>query len=112
MYDELILDMRTPDWTLNGIAVDSTRTADFIKGLARTNSTGFINDVNLEGMAPAYTMIIEGKTFDPVTLKAYPADTTIGHYITSSYNPGSVFDGSKARLFEKTFVGKEKFLGN
>ena len=111
MYDELVLDMTTPDWTLNGIAVDSSLTVGYIKGLSRTNSTGFINDVDVENMAPAYTMTIEGRTFDPVTLNAYPADTIIGHYITSSFNPGSVFDGSKAKLFEKVFTGKEKFLG-
>lgn len=110
LYDELVLDMNTPKWTLNGIAVDSTFTARYIQGLSRTSSSGFIDDVNVEDMSPVYTMVIEGKTFEAVTLKAYPADTIIGHYVTSTMNPGTIFDGSKSGLFEKTFVGKDKFL--
>ena len=110
--EELILDMTTPEWNLNGLAVDSTRTARFLNKLSRTNSSAFIDTVDVEPMSPAYTILIEGKTFAPVSLKAYPADTITGHYITSSQNPGSVFDGSRSRLFESTFVGREKFLGD
>ena len=112
MYDELILDVSTSDWKLNGSAVDSMSTVRYLQSLVRLTNSGYLDDVELEDMAPEYTVLIEGQTFAPVTLKAYPADTTIGHYVTSTMNPGTVFDGSKTRLFEKVFVGKEKFFGN
>jgi hypothetical protein len=112
VYDELVLDLTTPEWKLNGMTVDSTLTAEYLQVLARITNSGFIDNVNVEDMVPEYTMLIEGNTFEPVTLKAYPADTTIGHYVTSTLNPGNVFDGSHTKLFEKVFVGKEKFLGN
>jgi len=111
-YETLVLDMTTSDWRVNELTADSTKTARYLASLAHLNSKEFINDVDVTSMAPTYTMRIEGSSFAPVTLKAYQADTIIGHYVTSSSNPGSVFDGSKGRLFEKAFVGKEKFLFN
>lgn len=110
MHDTIELDLSTNEWTMNGSPVDSLNTAKYLRSLSHLNSSAFIDDVNVAGMTPAFTVSIEGSTFTPVTLQAYPADTVVGHYITSSANPGTVFDGSKSRLFEKTFVGKEAFL--
>lgn len=107
---ELLLDMTTPEWTLNGMPVDSVKTDRQLRRLGRLRSTGFIDNVDLSGSQPAYTLLLEGSTFEPVTIKAYPADSLIGFYITSSLNEGSVFDGSKSNLFEKAFAGQEKFL--
>ena len=74
-------------------------------------SSDFIDDVDVSQMKPAYTINIEGNSFDPVTINAYPAGATIQYYITSSMNPGSVMDGAKANLFEKAFVGVEELIG-
>jgi len=108
--EPLVLDMSTPIWALNGTVVDSVKTDRYLRILSRLRSTGFINDVDLSGRTPEYTLLIEGKTFGPVTMQAFPADTIVGYYITSSINDGSVFDGSKSKLFEKVFVGKDEFL--
>lgn len=107
---KMVLDLSTPSWNLNGMPVDSTKTDRFLRTLSRLNSTGFIDDVDLSGQTPVYTAVIEGSNFIPVTLSAFPADTTIGFYITSSYNEGSVFDGSKSNLFDKIFAEPDKFL--
>jgi hypothetical protein len=109
--DELVLDLSTVNWTLNGIAVDSSLTAKYINELSRINSSHFADDIDIEGMDPSHTVVIEGKTFKPVTLEAYPADSIIGHYVTSTYSPGNVYNGSKVKLFEKVFAVKEKFQG-
>jgi len=109
-YENIVVDLSTPEWKVNNMPVDSGRTARFISKLARLSNSSFINDVDVSTMAPAYTMTIEGSTFEPVILMAYPADTIIGHYVTSSANIGSVFDGSKSNLFGKIFVGTDSFL--
>ncbi|MEE4258058.1 MAG: DUF4340 domain-containing protein [Bacteroidales bacterium] len=110
MNDKIELDLSSNEWTMNGSPVDSLSTLKYLRSLSRLNSSGFLDDVNVSGMTPAFTVRIEGSTFAPVSLQAYPADTLVGHYVTSTANPGTVFDGSKSRLFEKTFVGKEAFL--
>ena len=108
--EKLVLNMSTPAWTANGMPVDSTKTDRYLRSLSRLWSSNFINEVDVSIMAPDYTLMIEGNTFAAVTLTAFPADSIIGYYVTSSANEGAVFNGSKARLFEKTFVGIENFL--
>ncbi|NQT77007.1 MAG: DUF4340 domain-containing protein [Bacteroidetes bacterium] len=107
---KLVLNMSTPVWTVNGIPLDSTKTDRYLRSLSRLWSSNFIDEVDVSKMAPAYTLMIEGNTFAAVTLTAFPADSVIGYYVSSSANEGAVFNGSKARLFEKTFVGSEAFL--
>ena len=108
--EKLVLNMSTPEWTVNGIPVDSIKTDRYLRSLSRLWNSNFINEVDVSKMAPAYTLMIEGNTFAAVTLTAFPADSIIGYYVTSSANEGSVFNGSKARLFKKTFVGNDAFL--
>ena len=108
--NQVLLDLSTPEWNVNGLPLDSTKTDRYLRSLARLNNSGFLDEVDVSNMKAAYTMLIEGTTFDPITLSAYPADSVTGYYITSSINEGTVFDGSKNGLFEKTFVGPERFL--
>lgn len=106
----MVLNLEAYPWTLNGMAVDSMETVRYLRGLAHANNSGFVDDVDLSAMTPAYTLLVEGTTFDPAMLKAFPADSATGYYITTSINEGTVFDGSKAKLFEKLFAVQEKFL--
>jgi hypothetical protein len=106
----MILDVSTPDWTLNGMPTDSTGTDKYLRGLARLRNSSFLDEVDVSNMNPEYSLTIEGKSFEPVVLNAYTADGTEGYYITSSANPGSVFDGSKAGLFEKIFVSSTELM--
>ena len=105
-----VLDLSISPWTLNGTAIDSTKTDRYLRRLAHLSSSGFLDEVDVSTMTPSYTLLVEGNSFEAVSLSAIPADTIIGYYIVSSINQGSVFDGSKAGLFEKTFVEADKFL--
>jgi len=108
--EKLVLNMSTPEWTVNGMPVDSIKTDRYLRSLSRLWSSDFIDEVDVSNMTPAYTLMIEGNTFAAVTLTAFPADSVIGYYVNSSANEGAVFNGSKARLFEKCFVGADVFL--
>ena len=106
------LDLSGDDWKVNGMPADSAKTDKYLRSLARMRSANFIDDVDVSLMKPEYTINIEGNTFDPVTINAYPADSTIQYYITSTMNPNSVIDGAKGKIFEKTFVGIEELIGD
>jgi len=106
------LDHSGEDWLVNGIPADSAIIDKYIRSLARMRSANFLDNVDVSLMSPAYTINIEGTSFDPVTINAYPADATPDYYITSSMNPGSVIDGTKGKIFEKAFVGIDAFIPN
>ena len=108
--EKLVLNMSTPAWTVNGMPVDSTKTDRYLHSLSHLWSSNFIDEVDVSKMTPAYTLMIEGNSFAAVILTAFPADSIIGYYLTSSANEGVVFNGSKGRLFEKSFAGIENFL--
>ncbi|MDT8393946.1 MAG: DUF4340 domain-containing protein [Bacteroidales bacterium] len=98
-------------WTINGIPADSAKTERYLRSLSSLRNHNFIDDVDVENMTPQYTAIIEGSTFDPVQIKAFPAsDSFVGYYMTSSENRGTVFNGMKSKSFEKVFAGPGTFL--
>ncbi|MEN8225845.1 MAG: DUF4340 domain-containing protein [Bacteroidota bacterium] len=97
-------------WALNGTAVDSIKTDRYLRGLARLRSSHFVDDVDIISLESVYTIKIEGESFSPVSLSAYAADSTIQYYITSSANPGAIFNGAKGNTFEKIFEVAEALL--
>jgi len=107
---EVSLDLSGEDWLVNGMRADSAKTDKYLRGLSRMRSSTFIDDVDVSQMLPAYSIKIEGSSFDPVLINAYPADSIVQYYITSSMNAGSVMDGSKGKIIEKAFVGPDTFL--
>jgi hypothetical protein len=109
-HDKTVLDLTGPQWMVNGIPADSARTMRFLRNLSRLRSSTFMDDVDISGSEPAYSLTIEGKTFSPVSLHAYPADSQVQFYISSSANIGSIFNGAKGKIFEKIFVGRSAFL--
>jgi hypothetical protein len=108
--DSFILEKSGNRWYIDGQVTDSAKTEKYLRTLSRLRNSHFIDTVDLSAEMPVYNIIVEGGSFDPVALNAYPADTVVQYYITSSINPGTVFDGSKTKLFEKTFVGRSKFV--
>lgn len=110
--EDITLDLSGPVWTMNGQPLDSAAMVSYLRSFSRLRNTEFLDEVDVSSMEPDYTLTVEGKTFDPVTIMAYPADSTIGYYLTSSMNPGNVFDGSKNKMFEKVFVGTDTFEGS
>ena len=97
-------------WFFNGvIPADSAKTMNFVRSIARTRNSGFIDDVDISTLTPTYQLIVEGEGFPPVIVNAYPSqDTLINYYITSSYNPKTVWNGKKSNMFGKLFKEKEE----
>jgi len=106
----VVLENNGGQWLVNGTAADSTKTDRYLKSISHLRSSSFEDDANLSGQTPVYNMEIEGSSFSPASIKAYPADSTVMYYVTSSINPGTVFNGAKAKVFEKMFVGADAFL--
>jgi len=98
-------------WFLEGQPVDSLKTARFLRTIATFRSSDFMDDVNLEGATSVMDLMVEGIDFDPIDINVYPAsDTNILYYVTSTHNPETVLNGTKGKLVDRTFVGKEQFL--
>ncbi|MBU2650281.1 MAG: DUF4340 domain-containing protein [Bacteroidetes bacterium] len=98
------LSLQDKKWTLNGQPADSAATVKYLRSIAKMRNSGFIDTVSISGIEPIYRLTLEGGSFQPVLISAYPAADTLGvYYITSSENPGSIWDGSKGKLFEKIF---------
>jgi hypothetical protein len=98
-------------WLLDGQEADSLKAARFINKIAGMRSSEFIDDVDLSGSSSEMRVRIEGVGFEPIEVDFYPAaDTNIKYYVTSTFNPGSVFNGEKGRLMEKAIVDRERFM--
>ncbi|MFO8129316.1 MAG: DUF4340 domain-containing protein [Bacteroidales bacterium] len=96
-------------WHVDNAVADSTKTLRYLKSIGHLRNSGYVG-ANIAGRTPTHQISIQGKGFDPIDIHAYPApDTAIGHYITSSIDPGTVWNGSKAKLFEKLFKNREAF---
>lgn len=98
-------------WLLNGQPADSLKTARYLSRLHRLTSTNFVPSSTPKTGAVSHKLRIEGNNFTPVELNVFPtSDTLINWIITSSMNPQAEFDGTKAQLFERTFVDETEFL--
>jgi len=98
-------------WFLNGIQADSTKTVKYLNSIAKLTSSSFVYDVSENELpSAAYTLKIEGNNFNPIELKAFPADSVYQYLISSTNVDDALFSGSASKLFDKVFVGVEKFL--
>lgn len=100
-------------WLFNGMPADSANMAFYINSFSALRSDAFV-EAEAEGWLtiPSHTMTIQRKTEVPVEIRAYPADTTYRYFITSTQNPGAVFNGSHNDLFESIFYPIEFFFGD
>jgi len=97
-------------WMLGQQPLDSLKTARFIRSLSTLRSSEFA-DIDTPASKAEMSIRIEGIGFDPIDIYAYPAaDTAVKYYVTSSLNPGTVYDGEKGKLIEKNFVREDRFL--
>ncbi|MFC2086231.1 DUF4340 domain-containing protein [Bacteroidota bacterium] len=100
-------------WMINGLLADSTSVDKYLSSIATTSNQDFVDNVEIGTLGPAqYSVLIEGDNFNPIDVKSYNnlLDTANNVLITSTYNRGTVFSGTKSDLMEKIFVGKSKFL--
>jgi len=100
-------------WLFNGRPADSANMAFYVNSFSALRSNEFVEE-KAEGWLtiPSHTMTIQRKTEVPVEIRAYPADTTYRYFITSTQNPGAVFNGSHNDLFESIFYPIEFFFGD
>ncbi|MGD8778857.1 MAG: DUF4340 domain-containing protein [Ignavibacteria bacterium] len=89
--------------------IDSAKTVNFLRQLQNKSTTEFIDDVEPETLTNHdYSLVVETESGENVEIKAYKNE---GRFlITSSDNPGSVFDGSKNDFGNNVFVGISKFI--
>jgi len=102
------LNKQNGEWILDGIPVDSVKTASYISIISRLMSYDFVADVQHSDI-PEYKLTIEGNNFAPVVINAFLADPENQFIIQSSANPDGSFSGAKSGLTEKIFVGRSKF---
>jgi hypothetical protein len=110
--DQLFFIERNADgWMLDGQAADSLKTARFVQKLSGMRSSEFLDNIALGSSVSEMHLTIEGVGFEPIEIDFYPAaDTNIKYYVTSSFNPGSIFNGEKGKLMEKAIVDRERFI--
>ncbi len=97
-------------WFFNGIIpADSAKTINFVRSISRIRNSNFIEGSVVTSLTPTHQLIVEGEGFSPIIINAYPSqDTLINYYITSSYNPKTVWNGKKGDMFKKLFKDKEE----
>ena len=96
-------------WTINGGRTDSAKTAAYIRTLAHTSSTSFVNNPSDSELSKAeYTVTIESTSAGGVVLAAYEGSS--GTIITSTENDGAYFNGKQNNLFQKIFIGRGHLL--
>ncbi len=106
-----VLTKNNDSWIIDGVQVDSMATANYINSLSRLGGNGFVDeDLNTSISQPDYTITIEGNNLNPITLDAYNAAALNDIVIVSSQNKDSKFSGNAGKIFERIFVGKQKFV--
>lgn len=98
-------------WLVDGIIPDSAAIENYVLGLSKLNSGDFVEESVVNTSNSPFSMTIKGLGFNPIEVKAFPADTIHRFAIESSLNKGSFFSGNKNELFNKIFPGKDKLLG-
>lgn len=97
-------------WLLNGQTVDSNKTSQYLAQLANKQSTGFV-DGYVSTNAPVYSVSISGNNLSkPISIQAFPSDSTQKFIIHSSLNPDAWFSELKNPIADGIFVGKQHFL--
>ncbi len=95
-------------WSLNGKATDSVETARKLRTLADVYATSFADDVSPDSLpAPKYKLTIQGEK-DTIVVKGFEVGKRF--VVSSSFNPGTLFDGDKGKLKEKLFVSRSAFF--
>ncbi len=99
-------------WMLDGLVADSTSVADYVAGISQLSNRNFLEeDHPMVSGTPTHSVVCEnsgGAQLSSVDL--YVADSS-RIAVTSTQNPGTVFDGAASDLFDKLIKPKEYFVG-
>ena len=98
-------------WTVNGLAADSVKVANYLSSISNLNSNVIVDNFsNLN--SPLYSLKIEGDNIAGLELKAFPADSINGFILNSNYNLDTYFGGNQNGLFSKAFISSKSLLNN
>ncbi len=104
-----VLERGSAGWVVNGEAADSGKVAQFLSQVSNMQSTGFVDGYS-PSSTPVFTVLLKGNNqSSPVTVQAYPADSTQKFILHSSLNPEAYFSESQSHLSDRIFVGKNYF---
>lgn len=97
-------------WTVNGEIADSAKTEQYLSQVANMQSSGFVDNYS-PSSTPVFTINISGNNQPaPITVHAYPADSTQKFIYHSSLNPDAYFSEAQSNPLNRLFVGRQNFL--
>lgn len=96
-------------WMVNGLLADSASVADYLSGISYLRSTDYLaSDAQAQSKA-SHTVILEHKNGSQIAkVDAFYKDST-SVSVTSTLNPGTLFDGAKSGVFEKLYKNESYF---
>lgn len=96
-------------WTINYVKTDSASTHDFLQSLSNLTSNDFADKPEQTLLhKPKYSLTIESSAFGSIVVSAYEDSSQL--IIHSTLNPESYFNGNTNMLWQKIFVGRNKFF--
>ncbi len=99
-------------WMIGSWQADSVLVSNYFRSISALTNASIVENPLQRSQAPVYALKIEGNNFTrPLTIEAFPADTTTKFLITSSMNEGVFFDGAHSGLTERIFIDQNKLLG-
>jgi len=94
-------------WMVAGAPADSSKVASYLSAMGSLTGTKFIAAPSGE---PYVNMVVETKTGQQTTFKAYAGATAEESTVTSSDLNEAYFDGKVSSLTQRIFVGKSRFI--
>jgi hypothetical protein len=105
-----VLAKQNNQWMVNGAPADSAKAAQYLNGIASLQSSSFVEQY-APSSTPAYTVSIQGNNQPaPVTVVAYPADSTQKFILHSSLNNDGWFSDVPGNTVQRLFVSSRNFL--
>ena len=96
-------------WSMDGVAIDSTRMAGYLSTVSYLTGTDYRDDfIPASVTTEPLKIVLTGNNMKPVEIKAYR--DAVGTVINSSENPTSYFPGDKGQLYLRIFKGKNYFF--
>lgn len=97
-------------WLLDGIMADSAAAAGYLSGIYRLSSSAFLPESKAPAGKATHAVVFE----DTLGIKLAEVNACFSDSadiaMTSSMNPGTIFDGTANDLFSKVFRGRTDFM--
>lgn len=97
-------------WMIENAEPDSDKVEQYLNDLSYLANSSFVDNFS-PPVLPAMWLTIEGNNMaSPVTIRAFPADSTDRFIINSSSNPDAWFSAAKGNLTGRIFKKSSEFL--